>query len=505
MYSLADGVQLCSQNHIFLGSNKTNGATLTYSNTLTQELHNITFEGHYLPPSSMCGERNGRCGMSTLFNLDGTILVAVVPFGDGIGLVSYQFDNVSMIYREKLFLSYSDQNCVPAFFPPFPDPLQPVLGYCLDLLNHRIKNLLVNVNFDRLNGSYAVPAIMFFPFDFQGGTVLSNFLYFPEESMNNCFFVEKGRTIFLSNSDLIDHDISNMEYNSEIGSIDIPDCSTSEPRLQSLLTRTECKLAVYCSGTAALFNVPDSFGGVTDRFSGDVYFCSSNFYVRFLNSSLSVHRVSNDERISALIPLDAETILLGDCLTFEEPFYFVASLSDARAVFANFSNLAVILLGENTNPTLLPYTVVDKLLFVNNETHSLIYNWTRISMCPEDLLAAPINFDLVHSFSDQSLSEECECVRDIVTTATPTDDTTTNQIESTTYVASTTETTSRPTTARPTNPPAIGLSVGEIVGTATGIAVLIVIFILIMSANLFICLEMYVYKYVHKSCHLESA
>ena len=47
-----------------------------------------------------------------------------------------------------------------------------------------------------------------------------------------------------------------------------------------------------------------------------------------------------------------------------------------------------------------------------------------------------------HSFSDRSLSEECGCVQDIVTTATPVDDTTTNQIESTTLIVSTTETTS---------------------------------------------------------------
>ena len=35
---------------------------------------------------------------------------------------------------------------------------------------------------------------------------------------------------------------------------------------------------------------------------------------------------------------------------------------------------------------LVPYAIVDELLVVNNETHSLIFNWTRISMCPEDLL-----------------------------------------------------------------------------------------------------------------------
>ena len=100
--------------------------------------------------------------------------MAVVPLADGVGLVSYEFNNVSMIYREKVFLSYSNQNCVPAFFPPFPDV--PILGYCLDLLNHRIENFYVNVNFERLNSSYVMPAPIL-PFNFQSGTRLSNFLY----------------------------------------------------------------------------------------------------------------------------------------------------------------------------------------------------------------------------------------------------------------------------------------------------------------------------------------
>jgi hypothetical protein len=267
--------------------------------------------------------------MSTVFDPDNSILVVIVPLADGVGLVSYQFDNISMIYRDKLFLSYSDQDCVPAFFPPFPD--LPVLGYCLDLVNHRKRNFFVSVNFERLNGSFVTPATQFFPFDFQSGTLLSNFLYFSEESMNNCFFVERGRAFFLSNSNLIDHQISNMEYNNDVGSIGLAACSTSEPRLQSLITMTECRLAAYCNRTAALFDVPDSFSG-TISFSGDVFFCSPNFYVRFLNNSLSVHSVSTGTQISGSVSLDAETILFGDCLTSERPFYFVAAVSDARTI-----------------------------------------------------------------------------------------------------------------------------------------------------------------------------
>ena len=357
-----------------------------------------------------------------------------------------------------------------AFFPPFPDV--PILGYCLDLLNHRIENFYVNVNFERLNGSFVTSAPAFFPFDFQSGTRLSNFLYFSEETMNSCFFVEVGRAIFLSNSDLIDHQISNMDYDIDVGSIGLPACSTSEPRLQSLITRTECRLAAYCNRTAALFNVPDSFNrALPSTFSGDIFFCSPNFYVRFLNNSLSIHNVGADgEQISGSISLDADAILLGDCLTSEGPFYFVASLSDARTVFVNFTDLSITIVGGNTNRVPVPYAVVDELLFVNNGTHSLAYNWTRLSVCPDDLIVMPMNFDLVHSFSYQSLSEECGCAaQDTVTTAAPVEDTTTNQMETTAEVTmSTTESTSRPTT---TLSPVIGLSGGQIAGIAIGVVV----------------------------------
>ena len=486
------GEQLCAVKHTFLASNGTDGndTTLIYANTHTQDQNNSTFENHHLPPTpSVCGGRNGRCGISTIFNSDDTILVAIVPLADGVGLISYDFNNISMIYRDKTFLPYSAQNCVPAFFPPFPDV--PILGYCLDILNHRIENFYVNVNFERLNGSFVTSAPAFFPFDFQSGTRLSNFLYFSEESMNNCFLVERGRAIFLSNSDLIDHQISNMDYDIDVGSIGLPACSTSEPRLQSLITRTECRLAAYCNRTAALFNVPDSFSrALPSTFSGDIFFCSPNFYVRFLNNSLSVHSVgAGGEQVSSSVSLDADAILLGDCLPSEGPFYFVASLSDARTVFVNFTDLSITIVGENTNQVLVPYAVVDELLFVNNGTHSLVFNWTRLSVCPDDLIVVPMNFDLVHSFSYQSLSEECGCTtQDTVTTAVPVEDTTTNQMEPSSFATSAMQPTSSVRTEQSTSPlsPETGLSSGEIAGITISTVTVIIITILITVAVILI-------------------
>ena len=155
---------------------------------------------------------------------------------------------------------------------------------------------------------------------------------------------------FLSNSNIIDHQLSIMEYESDIGNINLSACS----RLQSLIVDTECKLAAYCNGMAALFNFPDSFSGATP-FSGDVFYCSPNVYVHFLNNSLSIHRVSttSEEQVSGSVLLDAEVIVLGDCLTSETRFYLVASLSDARTVFIIFTNLSISVVGENTNPMLL--------------------------------------------------------------------------------------------------------------------------------------------------------
>ena len=424
-----------------------------------------------------------------MFNSNGSILAVVIPFGDGVGLVSYQSNNASLIFREMLFLPYNLGNCVPAYFPPFADSLEPFYGYCLDLSNHMIENIVVSVVFERLNSSYVQSAINFLPFDFQSNSRLSNFVHFPEIGSDICFSIEKGHTTFLRNSDIVDHSIAIREFDSDFGNIGVPACSTSEPRMQRL--EGECMLAAYCNGTTALFGAPEMFSGVT-RFSkeiyGDVFLCSSAHYVRFMNNSLSVHNVNDGEQISSSVPFDAETILLGDCLVSGGLFYFVAANTDARTVFIHFTNLSTHLLGENTNPLLVPYTIADELLFVNNRTHSLVYNWTR--MCPEDVVVISTNFDLVHSFIDQSLTEECGCVQDSTTTAAPINTTTTNQIEPTTFATSTMEsisvTTERPITSLS---PSSSLSAEEIAATAVGVilAVALIIYFIILII-LVVCL-----------------
>ena len=426
-----------------------------------------------------------------MFNSSGSLLAVVIPFGDGVGLASYQSNNTSLIFREKLFLPYNLGSCVPAFFPPFADPLEPFYGYCLDVSNHMIENIVVSVVFETLNSSYVQSPNNTVPFNFQNNSFLSNFVHFQEMGNDSCFSFEKGHIIFLRNSDIIDYSIAEQAYNSKVGSISVPACSTSEPRLQRL--EGECMLAAYCNGTSALFGAPEMFNGIT-RFSkeiyGDAFLCSSAHYVRFMNNSLGVHNVNDGEQISSSVPFDAETILLGDCLVSGGLFYFVAATIDARTFFVNFTdrNLSSVLLGENTNPMLVPYTIADELLFVNNGTHSLLYNWTR--MCPEDVIVIPMNFDLVHSFIEQSLTKECGCVQDTTTTAAPIDTTTTNQMEPTTFATSTVESTSSVTTELPTGSlsPSSSLSVAATTGIIFGVLVFVAFITFLITLTVMVCL-----------------
>ena len=189
--------------------------------------------------------------------------------------------------------------------------------------------------------------------------------------------------------------------------------------------------------------------------------------MRFLNSSVSVHSVgAGGEQVSGSVSLDAEVILLGDCLTCtsEGPFYFVASLSDARTVFVNFTDLSITIVGENTNQVLVPYAAV------------------RLSVCSDDLIVVPMNFDLVHSFSYQSLSEECGCTQDTVTT--------TNQMETTAAVTtSTTESTSKPTTEHSIIPLSPAIDLCEIAGIAIGVVVVIAVLLVAFAVVIFGCLR----------------
>lgn len=359
--------------------------------------------------------------MSSAFYPNKTILVVVLPFGDGVGLVSYNSGGSSLNFRESHVLPISNnRNCIPAFFRPYIFDSVPFYGYCLDLeFNRVIDNIAVHLlfkglKFDRSSLQFSVST----NFTLEGKSLLSNFVLFPENGSNTCFQDspgDKGRIVFLHNSDII------VYPSIQSGGIDVLPCSGSEPRLQRL--GSECKLAAYGNETTVLINISESFNIVThvsNECGGNIFLCSSIYYVCFMNASFSVHNVSSGEQISGFVHIDAETLLLGDCLISEDQFYFVAALNDARTVLISFTDHSSLLLGENVNSMLVPYKVVDKLVFVNDKNQSLVYNWTR--MCTGDHIAIPSNFDLVHSFTDQNIAKECRCV-----------EITTNQVEPATF------------------------------------------------------------------------
>ena len=481
--------------HAFHLTNDTTGVTITYTNTHDCDVDNVTFVGRFLPSQPICGERNDRCGMSSMSNSDETILVIAFPLDGGLGLVSYELENSTYFFREKKFkiLTQSIADCTLAFFVPFPLRSNNFIGYCLDLSSHMIRHVFVEIVFEMLANSRVYSNNFYAPFDIQSNSFLSNFLNIVNRE---CFTTDNGHVVFLHNSNLLDHSLDDAEYMSH-GSIGVEACSTSEPRLQRL--GSECKLAAYCNGTTAIFGTPEDFtssGQVVDRLATEAdelaFVCSSLNYILFRNKTLSVRELSSGNQIGNSFPFDTESILLGDCLVSQQQFYFVAALSNNSKFFVNFSARSSYSLAESGNYTTpTPYLVQDKLLFVNNGTHTLIRNWTRMS--EDDFsLSLPINFDLVLSFV--TASEQCGCVGEdpVATTTEPAPEVATttvvtngpNTVAMTTTMDSSVSTTTNSSAS--TDPT---LSTGQIVGIV--VAVVTVIVLLVIAAVVFCIIVVY--------------
>ena len=418
-----EGVQLCARGHIFLLANETSGVTLHYINTHLSHPENVTIDDHHLPPPSICGNRSGRCGMSLVNSSDGNILVIVFPLNGGLGLISFQSDNGSFCFREKRFLAQNlVDGCTFVFFAPFSSQTH-LIGYCLDVTNQMLHSIFVQIHsFESLGNSRISQNDAYGAFDIQNNLYLSNFLFFPNTDF--CFSNENGHTIFIRSSDVIDHSFDDIEYYVH-GSIDVPSCSTSEPRLQQL--KSECKVGVYCDSTTTLLDSPEQFsgsGGIVARLATgtdeQAFLCSSEYFVHFRNKTLSIRDVTNQNQVGRSLPFNAEVrIIFGDCLISESNFYFVSTFSNSKTVFFDFNNLSSLSLGEHEeNTTSIPYIVQNQLLFINNRTTTLIYNWTR--MC-EDVLTLPVTFDLALSFVDERTTERCGCVPELTTTETSSD------------------------------------------------------------------------------------
>ena len=505
----------CDVGHAFLLTNDTTGVNLTYTNTHDCDVDNVTFVGRHLPSQLICGERNDRCGMSSISNSNGSILVIAFPLDGGLGLVSYQFENSSYFFREKQFVTQSIADCTIAFFVPYPLRSNDFIGYCLDLSGHMIRHVFVEIVIEMLANSRVYSNNFYGPFDIQSNSFLSNFLNIVNIE---CFTTDNGHVVFLHNSNLLDHSLDDAAYMSH-GSIGVEACSMSEPRLQRL--GSECKLAAYCNGTTAIFGTPEDFtssGQVVDRLATETdelaFVCSSSYYILFRNKTLSVREISSGNQIGNSFPFDTESILLGDCLVSQQQFFFVAALSNNSKFFVNFSARSSYSLAESGNYTTpTPYLVQDKLLFVNNGTHTLIWNWTR--MREDDFLSLPINFDFVlslHTFGDglcscafvpnlditqsDSTSTQPETTTNPANSTSTQPETATNPANSTSIQPETTTNPANSTSTQPgttTNPanstsiqpgtttnPANEISVGLIIGVSIGVALIIIVIIVII-------------------------
>ena len=162
----------CDVGHAFLLTNDTTGVNLTYANTRVCDANSVMFVGRHLPSQLICGERNDRCGMSSISNSNGSILVIAFPLDGGLGLVSYQFENSSYFFREKQFVSDTQSlaDCTIAFFVPYPLRSNDFIGYCLDLSGHMIRHVFVEIVFEMLANSRVYSNNFYGPFDIQSNS-----------------------------------------------------------------------------------------------------------------------------------------------------------------------------------------------------------------------------------------------------------------------------------------------------------------------------------------------
>ena len=439
--------------------------------------------------------------MTPVSNSDESILVFLIPLSDGIQLVSYRYENGSYTFEETWFIQQAFPNCHVAFFAKSDRTSPRFISYCLDPSTYTLRSMQLFVDLQQLNRSQAV--IIDVSFDVgDSDVILSNFLFFENfGSISDCFSNSLGHTVFLRDGDLVDHSIEDQRYDSH-GNIGTPSCSVYEPRLQML--GRECMMTAYCNDTTALFGTPESFTSnsqvsvFTEERDGQIFFCNSTTYVRLKNNSLSVETVSGDT-LTGTLTFDDQRIILGDCLvSLEGRLFFVALLSDLRVVLVNFHNLTTYLLADGGNETLqspVPYSVQGDLLIVNNQSHTIVYNWTSTTLCGDDVITVDTTFDLVVAFVDRTITEVSGCAPDEPVATTTEDvpiDTTTSATDviGPTEATSEVESTSNPTTNVPTTAmPSAILSVGAIILIAVGCIAfcLIVTFVVLIVAILCVC------------------
>ena len=402
---------MCQRLHTFTVSSDTNDGSrtsLTYVNTHSSNHIVATFEDP-LPSPLLCGTSYDRCNVVVTSNAQKTITVVMFPLDSGIGVVSFDYSshNDTLTYRDQFLLPQNLPNCTFIHFVELVNAR--VLGYCVELYPPRIHAFKVRIELLNLaESSITRRSDTFEISDLNDVTSLSNFVFFVQRRQDNCFGNEGNHVLFLSGGEIYDHSfLDGVISQHSLEQIDST-CSSLR-RIGSV-----CDLAVHCNDSTLIIDTRGQGRGsvFTDAEYGQTFFCSSEDFVSFQNTTLTLHHPQFGNSIS----FPSGEIHNGHCLNVANKFFFVATIGDGQTVLVDFTDGSYRGLSDGDFSTAVPLVRVrGHFAFVNNGSHTLVYN-LGLSCMPEPLML-PADFRLVTTFSTRTM-DQCQCLEPSTTTTT---------------------------------------------------------------------------------------
>ena len=398
-------MELCERLHVITVNNYTDGVMVNYKNSQSSEVSTTTFQDHYLPPLSICGNSYKRCNIHITSNYDESIRVAMFPLSSGIGLVSYDHrtEEDTLLYREQFVLTQAFPNCTYMYFTQ----TREVVGYCLDLHSRDrpyMYSLRIGIQHDNLNQSIVRQHNSGESIELYNFASLSNFVFFDsdQDPADRCFSDEDGHIVCLENGEVLDH-----SFSGELFTLYLPRISACSSASQLFHVGTTCKLVAHCSDNVFLFKIhQDQPTVLSNGSSGQVYVCPDLQLVKFRNGTLSLHTENGTKFVS----FPHEIIHQGDCLIINRHYIFFATLVDGRTLLTNFSSLAYRQLGVSGHAIDIPSRVKGQIGLVHNGSDTLVYDLSL--PCQQEPTVIPSNFILANYFSTDA-RDWCWCPTDL--------------------------------------------------------------------------------------------
>ena len=392
---------MCTTLRVFAVTNSTNATLLTFTDTLTNQISTTSFENEFLPTSEVCGRGYIRCNLLLTSSSDGTIIVAMFPLQTGIGLVSYDAINDTLVFREKFILTQTLQHCTFMYFIE----TRGIQGYCLGPPSDEISlyTLEITITYGDLSSSSVQDSRFDEDFTVYNLDTLSNFILY---SGTMCFLSNEGNhVVFLESGYFIDQSFGDLEF------IEIPTngaCS-GVSRLQRV--GSSCQIATQCDGPIAVFDINNGeFPQKPEFESGQFFVCPDQLFVEFINDTLALYsRTGSERQFVNDTNFPFEHISQGACTVVKEQLVLILTLDDGRTFLIDFVQSSYRQLGESNHSAIVPSEVNGQIVAVNNGSETLIYNLPCLSCCQQPIAVVPNNFVLIDYISMSHTDTQCLC------------------------------------------------------------------------------------------------